>query len=99
MRKEYTTEKRSETRTYHEFSELNAKGEKIAFEFVKCENQGGKNSLPYLWKKNGYIDRILETYWSVSTYATDATGCWGIEPQVKPLFTLIFTGFSRFGYD
>lgn len=72
MKKEYTTEKRSETRTYHEFTELNAKGEKIAFEFVRCENLGGKNSLPYLWKKNGYIDRILETYWSVSTFATDA---------------------------
>lgn len=77
MKKEYTTEMRSKTRTYHEFKEPNAKGEKIAFEFVKCENPGGKNSLPYLWKKNGYIDRILETYWSVDTYATDASGCWG----------------------
>lgn len=76
MRKEYTTEMRSKTRTYYEFTDPNAKGEKIAFEFIKCENPGGKNSLPYLWNKNGYIDRILETYWSVNTYVTDANGCW-----------------------
>lgn len=77
MKKEYTSEMRSKTRSYHEFIEPNKKGEKIAFEFIKCENSGGKNSLPYIWKKNGYIDKELKTYWSVDVFATDTAGCWG----------------------
>ena len=37
-------------------------------------------------KKHGFTDRVLKTYWSVSTYVTDAKGqCWGIyNPTIKP---------------
>ena len=79
MRK-YTVENRSKYTELITFDELNSKGEKIQLEIVKCTNPGGKHSLPYLWKKHGYIDRILETYWSITTYATEDGGkgtCWG----------------------
>lgn len=79
MRK-YTVEKMSETRELITFAELNAKGEKIQIELVKGTYSGHNYSLPYLWKKHGYIDRILETYWSITTYATENGGkgtCWG----------------------
>lgn len=73
MRK-YTVENRSKYTELITFDELNSKGEKIQLEIVKCTNPGGKHSLPYLWKKHGYIDRILETYWSITTYATEDGG-------------------------
>ena len=86
MRK-YTVEKMSETRELITFAELNAKGEKIQIELVKGTYSGHNYSLPYLWKKHGYIDRILETYWSITTYATENGGkgtCWGrYNPQTK----------------
>lgn len=34
----------------------------------------GKNSLPYLWHKFGYTDKILDTYIVVNTYRTDKDG-------------------------
>ena len=86
MRK-YTVENRSKYTELITFDELNSKGEKIQLEIVKCTHPGGKHSLPYLWKKHGYIDRILETYWSITTYATEDGGkgsCWGrYNPQTK----------------
>lgn len=82
----YTTEKWG-PRELITFEELNAKGEKIQIELVKCENSGNKNSLPYIWAKEKYIDHILETYWSINTYATEDGGtgsCWGrYNPQEK----------------
>lgn len=76
----------SEYRTVYEFVELNAKGERILFEFTKCENPGGKNALPVLWKESGYIDKIIETWWHVSTYVYEQSGkcCVRYNPQVKP---------------
>ncbi len=62
------------TRWYVTFEERNAKGEQILAEFTKCTNPGTKNSLPYLWKKNGFIDRILESWWGVQVYVTDEEG-------------------------
>ena len=86
MRK-YTVEKFG-NRELFTFEELNAKNEKIQLEFTRCENSGTVHSLPYLWKKAGYINRVLETYWSLSTYATEDGGngtCWGrYNPQEKP---------------
>lgn len=86
MRK-YNVEKFGENRELITFEELNAKGEKIQMELVRCENSGGNNSLPALWKKSGHVDRVLETYWSLTTYATEDGGkgtCWGrYNPQEK----------------
>lgn len=62
------------TRWFVTFEELNSKGEEISIEFSRCTNPGGKNSLPYLWKKNGFINRILENWWSIQVYVTDSDG-------------------------
>lgn len=85
MRKEYTVEQVAETRWFYTFIEPNAKGEKVIIELSKCTNQGGSNALPVLWHKKGYIDRVLETYWSIDTFVKDTEGnCWGrYNPQNK----------------
>lgn len=80
----YVTEK-SGIITEVRVTDKNAKGETLVIELSECTNSGGKNALPVLWKKQGYIDRILDTYICVSTYVTDTDGhCWGrYNPQVK----------------
>ena len=85
MKKEFTIEQMAETRWFYNFTETNAKGEKILIELSKCTNSGGKNALPVLWKQHGFIDRVLETYWCIETYATDTEGmCYGrYNPQTK----------------
>ena len=56
----------------------NAKQETMTIEIVHCENPGGKNSLPYLWYKNGWTDKVMETYISCHTYVHDSeNGCYG----------------------
>ena len=74
----------------YRFTEKNKNGETIEFSIDRCgdcDKPTDKNSLPYLWKKNGYIDRVLPNYWHVSTYATDKNGnCYGVyNPQEKHL--------------
>lgn len=85
MKNEYTIEKRTEKDTIYTFTEPNDKGEKVVVDIVECENFGGNKSLPYLWKKHGYIDRVLETYLSVKVYVYDTDGnCYGrYNPQEK----------------
>ena len=63
----------------------NAKQETMTIEIVHCENPGGKNSLPYLWYKNGWTDKVMETYISCHTYVHDSEGsCFGIyNPTTK----------------
>ena len=85
MRK-YTIEEMAKGRRWYvEFKEKNQLGEKILVEFSYCENSGGAHSLPNMWYKNGYIDRVLKNYWSISTFATDPSGmCRGkYNPQHK----------------
>lgn len=43
-------------------------------ELSECKNPGGKNALPVLWKKHGFIDRVLETYICIHTEVTDTEG-------------------------
>jgi hypothetical protein len=85
MTRNYTIEQMAETRWFFNFTDTNAKGEKITVELSKCSNPHCNNSLPNLWFKHGYVDRVLETYWSVETYVTDTEGaCWGrYNPQTK----------------
>ena len=82
----YTVEEMAKgIRWFVNFTEKNAIGETLVVEVSKCENSGGKNSLPYLWKKNGYTKTELQTYWSISTYVTDTEGlCRGAyNPTIK----------------
>ena len=56
----------------------NAKQETMTIEIVHCENPGGKNSLPYLWYKNGWTDKVMESYINCHTYVHDSEGgCYG----------------------
>lgn len=85
MRK-YTIEEMAKGRRWYvEFKEKNQLGEKILVEFSYCENSGSAHSLPNMWYKNGYIDRVLENYWSISTFVTELNGmCRGrYNPQEK----------------
>lgn len=63
----------------------NAKQETMTIEIVHCENPGGKNSLPYAWYKNGWTDKVMETYIGCHTYVHDSEGnCFGIyNPSTK----------------
>lgn len=64
----------SESRHTFTMNEKNAKGEEIVIEVTRCENPGGKQSLPYIWHKNGYTSYTLPHWWSVDVSATDADG-------------------------
>lgn len=75
MKKEYTIKQTAETVWFYTFTDTNAKGEKLIIELNKCEDwKESKKSLPKLWKKGGYINRVLETYWSIQTYVKDSEG-------------------------
>lgn len=65
----------SESRHTFLMNEENAKGEVIFIEFTRCENPGGKHSLPYLWYKNGLTPYVLPHWWDVDVSAISiATG-------------------------
>lgn len=85
MKKEYIIKQSAETVWWYTFTEPNAKGEKLVIELCKCEDCPSKNSLSKSWKQHGFIDRVLETYWSIHTYVTDTEGmCYGrYNPQTK----------------
>ena len=81
----YTVEKGCGSLTLIHVTEPNEKGETLLIELSECTNPGGKNALPVLWKKHGFIDRVLETYICIHTYVTDTEGnCFGrYNPQTK----------------
>lgn len=64
----------------------NAKQETMVIEIVHCENPGGRNSLPYLWYKHGYTDKVMETYIGCNTYVHDSeNSCYGIYNPTEKL--------------
>ena len=64
----------SESRHTFTMNKKNAKGEKIVIELTRCDNPGGKQSLPYIWNKKGFTSYVLPHWWSVDVSATDADG-------------------------
>ena len=64
----------SESRHTFTINERNDRDEKIVIELTRCENPGGKNSLPYLWFNLGCKSEVLQTWWDVDVSATDADG-------------------------
>lgn len=56
---------------YFKFRNLNKKGEVITIELSLSTSDGGKKSLPYLWKKFGYINHILTNWWSLTVFANN----------------------------
>lgn len=81
----YTIENGNGSLTWIHVMKANKKGETLTIELSECTNPGGKNSLPYLWHKAGYTDKILDTYLCIHTYCTDSEGnCNGrYNPQTK----------------
>ena len=81
----YTFEHKTGSTSWYHVNEPNKKGETMQFSISECEDPKFKNSLPKLWKKHGYMDRVLKTYLSIHTYVTDTNGdCWGrYNPQLK----------------
>lgn len=81
----YTVKQLVPTVLWFTFNEKNKKGEELTIELTLCTDSDSKNSLPKLWHKNGYIDRVLDTYWAVSTCVKDSEGrSWGkYNPQTK----------------
>nr|DAL10993.1 MAG TPA_asm: hypothetical protein [Bacteriophage sp.] len=61
-------------RIRYTFEDKTPKGERLVVDLVKCENPGGARSLPNLWEKHGYIDRILNTWVGVNVYVTSEDG-------------------------
>lgn len=74
----YEIEKRDFGSTWVHVIGKNAKQETMTIEIVHCKNPGGKNSLPYLWHKNGWTDNVMESYINCHTYVHDSEGgCYG----------------------
>lgn len=46
---------------YFYFTDSNAKGESMIVMISHCESYG-KNSLPYIWHRDGYTDREINKY-------------------------------------
>lgn len=65
-------------RLRYTFLKRNSIGESLIVDLTHCENCGGVHSLPYLWKKHGFINRILKNWIHIECYVTDENGnCWG----------------------
>lgn len=67
-------EKVAATREFYTFKNKNNKGETIVAEISECYNPGGKNSLPYLWAKNGYTKEEMKSYLVLNVYCTQEDG-------------------------
>lgn len=62
---------------WYTFTEANGKGETLVVEVIPCHAEG-KRSLPELWHKAGYTDRVMNDYLCVHTYVDDTEGnCYG----------------------
>ncbi len=62
-------------RTLYTFEEKNNKGESLTVEISEVyPDNKSKSSLPNLWFKSGFIDRVLNNYLVVNNCVTDAEG-------------------------
>ena len=66
--------KMGEHRFFYEFLEKNKKGEKIVVEVTECYSNCEKDSLPFLWKKHGFTNKLYYSYYSIDTFVTDKNG-------------------------
>ena len=81
----YTLEKGNGSLTWIRVTEANKKEETLTIELVECINPRGKNSLPFLWHKARYTNKVLDTYLCIHTYCRDSEGnCFNrYNPQIK----------------
>ena len=81
-------EKKSEHRTFYKFTEKNKKGETLVVEISETyvDNSLKSDTLPKLWKKYGFTNRLYDSYLSIDRYVTDKQGiCWGRYNPTKKL--------------
>lgn len=78
--------KMGENRFYYEFEKKNNKGESMLIEITKSYyDTKSKNSLPVLWKKHGYTNKVYDNCLHAHCYCTDSDGnCWErYNPTIK----------------
>lgn len=76
----------AETRTIYDFEEENKKGEKLSVEIMKMyDDNKYKDSLPNIWKKHGYTNKLYNSRLCVTCFVTDKDGnCWErYNPTIK----------------
>lgn len=76
--KDFKIRKSGTSTTFYEINKKNKKGETITIEVTEVHpDNTSKDSLPNLWKKHGYTDKLYYSYLWVDTYVTDEEGsCW-----------------------
>lgn len=75
MNRVKTEEMVENRRWFFTFLQKTEKGEEVVVEITKVEhNTKSDTSLPRLWLKYGYTDRLIDKFWSVQTYVTEEDG-------------------------
>lgn len=65
-------QKMTDTRAFYEFKEKNNKNEKLVVEITDCYyDNTSKNSLPNLWFRNGYTNKLYDNALHVDCYCYD----------------------------
>ena len=82
----YNAVQETETKTFYHFNGKNRRGEELTVEI--CEvypDNKDRRSLPNLWQKHGYTKKRLESYFCVTTWATNKRGyCYSkYNPQTE----------------
>lgn len=63
---------------YWDYPAQNKHGERLVIEVNCCYNDETPHSLPVLWYKNGWTDKLILNFWSVNSYVYDKEGnCFG----------------------
>ena len=70
----YEIIKSGKSNTFYKFKEKNKLGETLTVEITETF----ADSLPKLWKKHGFTNKLYSSYLNVNCYVTDKDGiCWG----------------------
>lgn len=80
MKNKMIIEKMGEHRTFYKFTEKNKLGEALTVEISETfiDNNLKSDTLPKLWKKHGFTNKLYNSYLNVQCYVTDKDGtCWG----------------------
>ena len=63
---------------YWDYPTQNKRGERLVVEVNCSYNEETPHSLPVIWYKNGFTDRLILNYFSVNSYVYDKDGnCFG----------------------
>ena len=76
--KDFKIRKSGTSTTFYEINKKNKKGETITIEVCEVfpDNTSG-SSLPNLWLKHGYTNKLYDSFIYISTYIEDSKGnCW-----------------------